>query len=384
MEVVNPLKSEEVIPKRETEKAMRRIAFFLLIVFLSHTNSVTANNCKSLCGNWNTETSYGKRMQKICDRCREEESRFGGGTGGNYPSIVININERVTREGGGREYRSYKEKRGELFDEIRNVPPITVNALIQGVKEGVVKTISRKHLLGMIRYWFEKYTYSDVYKTELQESVKRMKKIITQNKILRAVERDEKLSLNDPLTIIGFFLPIVESSWRMYEIVQGKKRPITSKSGAVGLWQLMRETAEEYGAKITNHHDDRTDIVKSTLVALRYLNNMYYNWFKGGRYNHLNLDSLFLAITQYNGFVIRYFQEKDKIDFDGKSQRLEDILRWYSEEIKKGEISEEKLRENLAYYSKLMGAYFATIAQVKKGLLESPLREEMLSSIEIF
>ena len=48
-----------------------------------------------------------------------------------------------------------------------------------------------------------------------------------------------------------------------------------SRSGAVGLWQFMKSTAEMQGLVVNKHIDERKDPEKSTQAALEYLSDMY-------------------------------------------------------------------------------------------------------------
>ena len=48
-----------------------------------------------------------------------------------------------------------------------------------------------------------------------------------------------------------------------------------SKAGAVGPWQLMQSTAKMLGLSVSRHHDDRTDLYKSTGAATKYLELLY-------------------------------------------------------------------------------------------------------------
>ena len=57
------------------------------------------------------------------------------------------------------------------------------------------------------------------------------------------------------------YIPIVESGFRN----------ATSKAGAQGFWQLMPETATGFGLKVNSTIDERNDIYKATIVALRKL-----------------------------------------------------------------------------------------------------------------
>ena len=59
-------------------------------------------------------------------------------------------------------------------------------------------------------------------------------------------------------------------------LVESGGRPTAlSPKGALGIWQLMPETARRYGLTVTAEKDERLDVVKSTHVAARYLRDLY-------------------------------------------------------------------------------------------------------------
>lgn len=62
-----------------------------------------------------------------------------------------------------------------------------------------------------------------------------------------------------------------------------------SKAGAVGLWQLMPETARRYGLTVDIFNDDRYDPYLSTVAAAKYLRDAYRRW-----------EDWPLAISSYN------------------------------------------------------------------------------------
>lgn len=62
------------------------------------------------------------------------------------------------------------------------------------------------------------------------------------------------------------YLAVVESNLRLNA---------TSKAGAKGMWQLMPATARELGLKINSKNDERKHLYKSTVVAAKYLKDLY-------------------------------------------------------------------------------------------------------------
>ena len=94
------------------------------------------------------------------------------------------------------------------------------------------------------------------------------------------------------------------------EIESGYSTEAVSPKGAAGLWQLMEETAKEYGLRVDEELDERFDPYKSTRAAARHIKKLYekygdwlltfvaYNWGEGnldragGREVLKNLDLL--------------------------------------------------------------------------------------------
>ncbi|MBX0311201.1 MAG: lytic transglycosylase domain-containing protein, partial [Sulfurihydrogenibium sp.] len=61
-------------------------------------------------------------------------------------------------------------------------------------------------------------------------------------------------------------VPIIESHYKIMA---------KSSKGALGLWQLMPETARSFGLKVNKEVDERLDPIKSTLAAVQYLKKLY-------------------------------------------------------------------------------------------------------------
>ncbi len=75
-------------------------------------------------------------------------------------------------------------------------------------------------------------------------------------------------------------LPMIES---------GYQPCARSSAGAVGLWQMMPVTAQDFGLRMTPWYDGRRDIIASTNAALNYL-----------QYLHAFFHNWLLAIAAYN------------------------------------------------------------------------------------
>lgn len=81
------------------------------------------------------------------------------------------------------------------------------------------------------------------------------------------------------------YRPLVEPIFEKYNlpkdlcylcIIESAANPnALSKAGALGLWQLMPQTAEQYGLSADLFNDERTDPQKSTVAAARYLKYLY-------------------------------------------------------------------------------------------------------------
>lgn len=73
-------------------------------------------------------------------------------------------------------------------------------------------------------------------------------------------------------------------------IAESALRPhVSSKQGAIGFWQFMRDTGQKYGLTINGYIDERRNLFASTRAAIRYLKDL-----------HEEVGSWTLAAAAYN------------------------------------------------------------------------------------
>ena len=87
------------------------------------------------------------------------------------------------------------------------------------------------------------------------------------------------------LGLAQYYFPIFEEALYRYKLpMELKMLPVIesalvpraqSRAAAVGLWQFMLRTGKAYGLEINTFVDERSDPVKSTEAACRYLKDMY-------------------------------------------------------------------------------------------------------------
>jgi len=113
-------------------------------------------------------------------------------------------------------------------------------------------------------------------------------------------------AVDEALAARGFppslrYLPLIES---------GFDPRVTSRSGAVGMWQLMPTTARGLGLAVNPVLDERRDVDKSTEAALRYLASLqgeFESWF-------LTLAAYNSGPTRVRAILRRYAPDAPRTD----------------------------------------------------------------------
>ena len=118
---------------------------------------------------------------------------------------------------------------------------------------------------------------------------KEQKPAITLNKKAAACLKIYLKEYNSSLAAINerseSYFTIMDSVFMMYDlpvelkylsVIESElKTSAKSHVGAIGLWQLMPETAKNLGLKSNKNHDERRNVYKSTVAAARYMKSLY-------------------------------------------------------------------------------------------------------------
>lgn len=128
----------------------------------------------------------------------------------------------------------------------------------------------------------------------------------------------------------AYYFPIFEEYFAKYGLpmelkylaaVESSLDPnAISRSGAVGLWQFLKPTADVMGLKVTTYIDERRDVRKSTDAACRYL-----------RYLYETFGDWQLALVAYNG---GQGTVKNAIERSGGKTNHWELLPFFTEQMK--------------------------------------------------
>jgi len=131
--------------------------------------------------------------------------------------------------------------------------------------------------------------HTDTLKSRLKELDAKTPFNVTYNPALESVIKsylkNRRKSLQKLMALSEFYFPLFESEFDNYgipleikylSIVESALKPrAKSRVGATGLWQFMFSTGKLYGLDVSSYVDERSDPVKSTTAAAKYLSKLY-------------------------------------------------------------------------------------------------------------
>lgn len=103
--------------------------------------------------------------------------------------------------------------------------------------------------------------------------------------VIKAFLKNRRGQLQRLMGISKFYFPLFEEALDKHDIpleikylaiVESALNPkAKSRVGATGLWQFMYETGKMYGLNVNSYVDERSDPIKSTEAACKYLSKLY-------------------------------------------------------------------------------------------------------------
>ena len=103
--------------------------------------------------------------------------------------------------------------------------------------------------------------------------------------VIKSFLKNRRSSLERLMSLSDYYFPMLEQEMsnqkiplemKYLAIIESALNPkARSRAGATGLWQFMYATGKSYGLEVNNYVDERSDPVRSTKAAAKYLNELY-------------------------------------------------------------------------------------------------------------
>ncbi|MFV0566823.1 MAG: LysM peptidoglycan-binding domain-containing protein [Flavobacteriaceae bacterium] len=103
--------------------------------------------------------------------------------------------------------------------------------------------------------------------------------------VIKSYLKNRRETLQRLINLSAFYFPMFERELDIYDlpleikylaIVESALKPrAKSRVGATGLWQFMFTTGKMYGLDVSSYVDERSDPIKSTEAACKYLSKLY-------------------------------------------------------------------------------------------------------------
>ncbi len=103
--------------------------------------------------------------------------------------------------------------------------------------------------------------------------------------VIKSFLKNRKRAFERLMGVSQFYFPIFEESLaaqnipleiKYLAVVESALNPrAVSRVGATGLWQFMYQTGKQYGLKVDTYEDERSDPLKASTAATKYMKNMY-------------------------------------------------------------------------------------------------------------
>ena len=140
---------------------------------------------------------------------------------------------------------------------------------------------------------FDEVDYPELSTDTLKERLKRLDAKTPFNvaynpsleNVIKSYLKNRRNTLQNLMSLSGFYFPMFERELdnqdipleiKYLAIVESALKPrAKSRVGATGLWQFMFSTGKMYGLDVSSYVDERSDPIKSTVAASKYLAKLY-------------------------------------------------------------------------------------------------------------